>query len=121
MWYGDDGQWVDYSAGAYPAAANAYAVERPILDDSQPAANFSGGPITITNPATNNVTLSYMLDGIAYTIAPGYTQDFSEDRAWVIQFSRGENSEQVQYGLQSGLYTFTSTDQGWELYRSELP
>ncbi len=121
MWYGDDGQWTDYRADAYPAAANAYVVERPILENSQPAANFSGGPITITNPATNNVTLSYTLDGVAYTIAPGYTQDFSEDRAWVIQFSRGANLNEVQYGLQSGLYSFTSTDQGWELYRSELP
>jgi hypothetical protein len=121
MRYGDDGQWTDYRADSYPAAANAYAVERPILENSLPAANFSGGPITITNPATNNVALSYTLDGVAYTIAPGYTQDFSEDRAWVIQFSRGANLDQVQYGLQSGLYSFTSTDQGWELYRSELP
>jgi hypothetical protein len=51
----------------------------------------------------------------------GYNQDFREDRAWVIQFSRGENLSQVQYGLQSGLYTFASTDQGWELYRSDSP
>ena len=82
---------------------------------------FSGGPITITNPATNKATLSYTLDGNAYTIPPGYSQDLREDRAWVIRFSRGANRDQVQYGLQSGIYTFTSTDRGWELYRSNSP
>ncbi len=116
MWYGDDGQWVDYSADDYSGAANPYVAARPILDDPLPAANFSRGPITIANPATNNVTINYTLDGVAYTIPPGYTQDLREDRAWVIQFSRGTNLEQARYGLQSGLYTFTSTDQGWELY-----
>ncbi|MGA2068526.1 MAG: hypothetical protein ABSG86_26375 [Thermoguttaceae bacterium] len=120
MWYGDNGQWVDYSADAYPPA-RAYVVRRPILPDPLPAASFSGGPITISNPATNKATLNYTLDGTAYTIQPGYTQDLREDRAWAIQFSRGANLGQAQYGLQSGLYSFTSTDHGWELYRSDLP
>ncbi|MGA2033274.1 MAG: hypothetical protein ABSG68_13530 [Thermoguttaceae bacterium] len=113
MWYGDNGQWMDYSADNY-SYATPYAVARPV------EANFSGGPITISNPATNTVTLNYTLDGTAYTIPPGYNQDVREDRAWVIQFSRGANLDQAQYGLQSGRYTFTATDQGWELYRSEL-
>jgi hypothetical protein len=107
MWYGDDGRWLDYG--------NAYVVQRPIL------ANFSGGPIKIVNPASNGVTLNYMLDGNAFTIPPGYSQDLREDRARVIQFSRGANLGQAQYGLQSGVYTFALTDHGWELYRSDFP
>jgi hypothetical protein len=115
MWFGDDGQWMDYRAETYSAPANAYVVQRPIV------ANFSGSPIRISNPATSGVTLSYTLDGNAYTIPPGYSQDLREDRAWVIEFNRGENLDPARYGLQAGLYTFTSTDHGWELYRSELP
>ena len=107
MWYGDDGRWLNYG--------NAYVVQRPILE------NFSGGPIKIVNPAKNGVTLNYTLDGNAFTIPPGYSQDLREDRAWVIQFSRGENLDQARYGLQSGVYTFARTDHGWELYRSEFP
>jgi hypothetical protein len=84
------------------------------------ATKFSGGPITIINPATNTATPSYTLDGQAFTIAPGYGQNFHEDRAWVIRFSRGANRDEVQYPLHSGLYTFTSTDHGWELYHSKL-
>ena len=76
MWYGDDGRWLNYG--------NAYVVQRPILED------FSGGPIKIVNPAKNGVTLNYTLDGNAFTIPPGYSQDLREDRAWVIEFSRGE-------------------------------
>jgi hypothetical protein len=107
LWYGNDGQWQNYG--------NAYVVQRPIMR------NFSGGLIQIDNPATNKQTLSYTLDGNPYTIAPGYSQSFPEDRAWVVQFSRGPNMEQARYGLQSGTYSFTSTGTGWELYRGELP
>jgi hypothetical protein len=107
MWYGDDGQWVNYG--------NAYVVQRPIME------NFSGGPIKIINPAKNGVTLSYTLNGTVFTIRPGYSQDLREDQAWVIEFSRGENMDQAQYGLQTGVYTFTPTDHGWELYRSDFP
>jgi hypothetical protein len=67
------------------------------------------------------VNLSYTLDGNAYTIPPGDSQDLREDRPWVIQFSRGTNLEQARYGLRSGVYSFTSTAYGWELYRSKLP
>jgi hypothetical protein len=119
MWYSDDGQWMDYSADS--DAATTYVAARPVEADPLPEANFSGRPIKITNPAANRVTLSYTLDGTAYTIPPGYSQDFRDDRAWEIKFSRGANLAQAEYGLQSGLYSFTSTDHGWELYRSELP
>ena len=100
MWYGDDGQWLNYG--------NAYVVQRPISE------GFSGGPIKIVNPAENKVTLNYTLDGNAFAIPPGYSQELREDRAWVIEFSRGANSDQTRYGLQSGVYTFSRTDQGLE-------
>ena len=62
MWYGDNGQWTDYDAETSTNAANAYVVNRPILASPLPEAKFSGGPITITNPATSKATLSYTLD-----------------------------------------------------------
>ncbi len=51
------------------------------------ATKFSGGPISIINPATNTATLSYSLGGDPFTIPPGYGQNFHEDRAWAIRFS----------------------------------
>ena len=85
------------------------------------ATQFSGGPISIINPAKNTATLSYSLGGDAFTIAPGYRQNFHEDRAWTIRFSPGAKGDDVRYRLHTGLYTFTSTDHGWELYHSKLP
>jgi hypothetical protein len=107
MWYGDDGQWQYYG--------NERVVQRPILE------SFSGGPIKIVNPAKSGVTMKYMLDGNAFTIPPGYSQEFQEDRAWVIEFSQGANMDQMRYSLRSGVYKFASTDHGWDLYRSEVP
>jgi hypothetical protein len=121
MLYGADGQWTGYRADGYADPANAYTVQRPILANPAAEASFSGGPIRIVNPAANKATLNYTLDGVAYTIAPGYSQELREDRDWVIRFSRGASLEQAQYGLRSGLYSFTSTEHGWELYRTELP
>ncbi len=103
-WY-DDGRW---------SYDNRYVVNRPIFE------NFSGGPIKITNPASNHVTLSYVLDGVAYSVPPGYSQELREDRPWVIQFSRGPNMDEARYALRSGRYTFASTGHGWELYRTEF-
>jgi hypothetical protein len=107
MWYGDDGRWLDNG--------NAYVVQRPIVE------GFSGGPIKIVNPAKNGVTLNYTLDGNAFTLPPGYSQELREDRAWVIEFSRGPNLDQTRYGLQSGLYTFSRTDHGLALDRGDFP
>jgi hypothetical protein len=106
MLYGDDGRWDYYG--------REYVVRRPILEE------YSGGPIKIVNPAKNKATLSYTLDGNEFTIPPGYSQEIQEDRAWVIEFSRGDDLEDARYGLQTGVYTFARTKNGWELYRSDV-
>lgn len=93
-----------------------YVVQSPILVNPLPS--FSGGVIKIDNPATNNTALSYTLNGVPYTIQPGQSQQFVEDRDWVIDFSRGGNFGPARYGLHSGLYTFSVTDHGWELYNA---
>ena len=93
-----------------------YVVQKPILES--PA--FSGQPIRIDNPATSGATLSYDLNGVQYSIPPGSSQDLTLDRSWVISFSRGGNFGEARYGLEPGLYTFTNTDHGWEVYHGAL-
>ena len=80
-----------YGYGYYPGVP--YVVERPIYENPLP----SGLPIKITNPAKNAVTLSYTLNGVLYTIPPGYSQELVQDRSWVIGFSRGANFGEGQY------------------------
>ena len=103
-----------YGYGYYSGVP--YVAERPIYQNPPP----SGLPIKITNPAKNAVTLSYTLNGVPYTIPPGYSQQLVQDRAWVIGFSRGANFGEAQYGLEPGVYSFSASDHGWELYRGPL-
>ncbi len=108
-----DNRWAWYNDGRW-SYGDSYAVRRPIFED------FSGGPIKIVNPASNRTTLRYTLDGVVYSIPPGYSQQLRDDRPWVILFSRGPGMEEAQYRLRSGRYAFTSTNHGWELYRSNF-
>jgi hypothetical protein len=93
-----------------------YSAQRPIFENPL----FSGLPIKIVNPASNNVTLNYTLNGTIYPIPPGFSQTLVADRLWTIQFSRGAGFGDARYGLESGLYTFGSSDHGWELYHKPL-
>jgi hypothetical protein len=93
-----------------------YSAQRPIYEN--PA--FSGLPIKIVNPASSGVTLTYTLNGAAYSIPPGFSQTLVADRLWTIQFSRGAGFGDARYGLDSGVYTFGSSDHGWELYHAAL-
>ena len=90
-----------------------YVADRPIYENPLP----SGQPIKIMNPAANGVTLSYTLNGTQYTIPPGYSQELVKDRDWAIGFSRGGHFGEAQYGLEPGVYSFSASDHGWELYR----
>ena len=101
----------------YYQPATPYVVQRPILENPV----FSGLPIEITNPAASGATLSYVLNNVSYSIPPGYSQNLTLDRSWVISFSRGGNFGPARYGLEPGLYTFTNTDHGWELYHAATP
>jgi hypothetical protein len=114
-WYGENSPRYD---NGYGYRGNAHIVERPVLENPLPGANFSGDPIQIVNPASSRATLSYKLNGFPYRIQPGESQDLREDREWVIEFNRGGNFGLARYGLQPGLHSFSVTEHGWELYRT---
>ena len=111
-WYWGPGGWAWWNDGQWE---NYYYTARPILE------NFSGNPIKIVNPEKIGVTLNYSLNGVNYSIPPGYSQDLVQDRTWTIRFSRGPSLGQAEYGLEPGLYKFARTDHGWELFHSDLP
>jgi len=117
-WYGYSHQYPGYGSNYY--YGDSYSVARPIVENPAPGPAFSGGPILVTNPSTNNATLNYTLNGHPYTIAPGQTQELREDRAWVIEFSRGQGHGGARYQLGVGRYAFAPTEVGWELHRYPL-
>ena len=118
-WHGNWNSGV-YWGHAYGYHGVPYVVQRPVYVEPILEPTFSGAPIRIFNPMGNKVTLSYMLNGVPYSMAEGYMQELRDDRQWVIDFSRGSTFGQARYGLEPGQYTFTRTDHGWELYRRPL-
>lgn len=96
-----------HSTGYWPnAAANPAATTEPIRS-------------RVVNPADNQATLRYSVNGRQYSIRPGEQHDFTEPGPGVIEFDRGNNAGLVQYRLSGGVYTFAPTDRGWELFRSQ--
>lgn len=76
----------------------------------------SGAPIKLVCPKAAAGSLTYTLNGKAFTIQPGYSQSFRDDRNWKLEFRRGdERSEVVGYTLKPGTFNFALGDNGWEL------
>ena len=70
------------------------------------------------NPAETRTTLGFAVNGQAYSLEAGKTQDVELADSAVIEFDRGSGNDTGRYSLSEGVYRFASTPQGWELYRS---
>lgn len=89
---------------------------------------LSAGTIKLVCPKTAGGPLTYSLNGHVYTIQPGYSQTFRDDRDWTLEFKRGgEGSEIARQSLTAGTYEFAVGTAGWELQQpgatsaSDLP
>lgn len=115
-----------------PSRVNVINGPKPVVIESRPGNSLPSNslprftpsppaPSTVANiklscPKTAPGPLSYSLNGHIYTIQPGYSQTFPNDRAWTIEFKRGgDDSEVASYPLNSGLYTFVASPSGWDL------
>lgn len=84
------------------------------------SATRSYGTIKLSLPRTAAGALTYSLNGHLYTIQPGYSQTFRDDRQWTIEFKRGAvGSEVVRAPLKAGNYMFGVGVQGWELQQAD--
>ncbi len=85
--------------------------------------NPAYGTIKLICPKSASAGLSYALNGHPFTIEPGYSQTFREDRVWTLEFKRGgDGSEVARHSLKSGTYAFVLGNSGWELQsQSALP
>ena len=105
---------------------------KPVVIESRPSSTLPSNspslprfspspPSTVSNiklscPKTAPGPLSYSLNGHIYTIQPGYSQTFPNDRAWTIEFKRGgDDSEVASLALNSGTYLFVAGPSGWDL------
>jgi hypothetical protein len=79
---------------------------------------YAGPGVTIRNPVEPGAQLSYTIDARhAYDIAPGASQLLDTKGSYLVEFDRGGDFGRARYTITEGLYEFTPTDRGWELYR----
>ena len=105
----------------FPAMSVIQSSEPPVVIETrrnsvanQPASR--AGEIKLMFPQGATSELSYMLNGTAYSIKPGYVQTFVEDRIWTIEFLQaGNRSQQMRYQLKAGTYLFAFDETGWDL------
>ena len=81
-------------------------------------AAYEGPGVTIRNKS--DAELSFTIDDRRQMrIAPGETMRLTEKGQFLISFDRGSDFGSARYAIQEGLYAFTPTDGGWELYRQK--
>jgi hypothetical protein len=89
----------------------------------QPQVVYSQQPIKLSMPGGEAGLCAYVLSSGGqswnYTISPGKSQLFTEDRAWKVTYDRGNGYGEQSYVLKPGHYRFRQSSRGWELYRSD--
>jgi hypothetical protein len=73
-------------------------------------------PLVVANPEKNGVTMPFLLNGQNVELPAGKSLELPTDRAWEIKFDHGGGFGVARYSLTGGVYQFTHTGHGWELY-----
>ncbi len=89
-----------------------------IVESPRPAEPTDGGPIVIQSPAENGETVNYTINGHSFTMKPGQSQKFANDRRWIIEFDQGAGRGQTKYTLNSGTFKFKQTSAGWDFVQT---
>lgn len=76
----------------------------------------SRGKININLSAEATGDISYTLNGVNYTIKPGYAQNFDDDRKWIISYEDSETKKPIRYTLTAGTYRFLPNKSGFGLH-----
>lgn len=84
-----------------------------------PGAGLGAARFTVINPPKSDSALSFSLGGQIYTLEPGFQKEFRLSPSAIIEFDRGGAFGRARYMVGDGIYTFTPTDRGWELYHSQ--
>lgn len=101
--------------GGYSQPRTRYVEPRYV---EQAPAPYDGPGVTIRNPAEPGAALSYTIDSRhSFDIATGQSQHLSTKGSYLVEFDRGGDFGRARYTITEGLYDFTPTDHGWELYR----
>ena len=101
-----------YSDGYYTQPGMSYS---PTFQVQQA---YDGPGVAIRNKT--DVELNFTVDDSRQmSIEPGETVRLAENARFTISFDRGSDFGSARYTVHEGLYEFTPTENGWELYRQK--
>jgi hypothetical protein len=109
----DPGFYGNY--GAYPGYDDSSGYDPP-PSNPPPAAIPPIRGIALVSHDSTGVPIRFLVDGQLLALVPGARMEL-EPRPRVIAFDRGGSFGPAQYSLGEGVYTFTPTSHGFELYR----
>jgi hypothetical protein len=64
--------------------------------------------------------VNYTVNQQPFSMAPTFEQNLPVGQSWTVEFDRGGGAGTTRYQLADGVYKFTPTPQGWELYRQDF-
>ncbi|GAB5402135.1 MAG: hypothetical protein Aurels2KO_03660 [Aureliella sp.] len=107
-----------YPGSSYPGSTPGTTVYR---EPPVAAGDFNGGTIKIRCPKNSSQSVTYRLilggKSFAYTMRPGESQSFTENKLWLIRYING--TEEVTYRLRgNNVYSF-ETRGGTRLFRDD--
>lgn len=106
--YWRDGYWDDgyYSGTTY--VERTYPVQLP----------YDGPGVAIRNQTDQKIHFT-IDDRREFSVGPNETIRLSESPQFLIAFDRGSSFGSTRYTIHEGLYEFTPTERGWELFRQK--
>jgi len=93
-------------------------VREVVVETPRPSEPTDGGPIVIVCPIENSAPVEYAINGHRFTMKPGQTQKFSNDRRWVIEFDQGAGRGRTKYTLNAGTFKFKQAGAGWDFVQT---
>jgi hypothetical protein len=105
-------------APRYPGSSHHHSGSSYVPSNPLPQVpTTSGIGVVVSNPESNGASISFIARGRRYTLAPGYQQVVARSGSTEVRFDRGGSFGTARYTLRDGIYQFTVTDGGWNLFR----
>lgn len=105
----------DSTATASKPAADLAAQAEAAATAEENRQELPSAELVLVNPAESGGTILYLVEGQAFSLAPGQSHRLPADRPWRVVFHRGDDFGDTEILLSTGQFNFAVGPQGWQL------
>jgi hypothetical protein len=110
----DAGQSDSTAAPSEPAAGLAAQADTAATVEKS-RQELPSAELVLVNPVESGGTILYLVEGQAFSLAPGQSHRLPADRPWRVAFHRGDDFGDTEILLSTGEFKFAVGPQGWQL------